>query len=101
MRGCTCEGGSNTAVGLAAGLRVIPVALIDLYAGVMIDRFGCKRVLLVERWLLVAPALVNGAGVAVRRGQSLAHRHAFHHRRSDHRYQVEKSYWRQAPWWGF
>ena len=53
------EGGSNTAVGLAAGLRVIPVVLISLYAGVMIDRFGGKRVLLVERWLLVALALVT------------------------------------------
>ena len=42
------EGGSNTAVGLAAGLRLVPVVLISLYAGVMIDRFGGKRVLLVE-----------------------------------------------------
>lgn len=53
------EGGSNTAVGLAAGLRVIPVILISLYAGVMIDRFGGKKVLLVERWLLVALALAT------------------------------------------
>jgi MFS family permease len=53
------EGGSNTAVGLAAGLRVIPVVLISLYAGVVIDRFGGKRVLLVERWLLVALALAT------------------------------------------
>ena len=53
------EGGSNTAVGLAAGLRLIPVVLISLYAGVMIDRFGGKRVLLVERWLLVALALAT------------------------------------------
>ena len=53
------EGGSNTAVGLAAGLRVVPVVLISLYAGVMIDRFGGKRVLLVERWLLVALALAT------------------------------------------
>ena len=53
------QGGSNTAVGLAAGLRVVPVVLISLYAGVMIDRFGGKRVLLVERWLLVALALAT------------------------------------------
>ena len=53
------EGGSNTAVGLAAGLRLIPIVLISLYAGVMIDRFGGKRVLLVERWLLVALALAT------------------------------------------
>ena len=53
------EGGSNTAVGLAAGLRLIPIVLISLYAGVMIDRFGGKRMLLVERWLLVALALAT------------------------------------------
>ena len=53
------EGGSNTAVGLAGGLRVVPVVLISLYAGVMIDRFGGKRVLLVERWMLVALALAT------------------------------------------
>ncbi|MCH8224049.1 MAG: MFS transporter, partial [Chloroflexi bacterium] len=53
------SGGSNTAVGLAAGLRFIPVILISLYAGVMIDRFGGKRVLLVERGLLVLLALVT------------------------------------------
>ena len=52
-------GGSNTAVGLAAGLRVIPAVLIGLYAGVMIDRFGGKRVLLLERLLLVALALAT------------------------------------------
>ena len=53
------EGGSNSAVGLAAGLRVIPVVLISLYAGVMIDRFGAKRVLRAERLLLVALALAT------------------------------------------
>ena len=53
------EGGSNTAVGLSAGLRAVPVVLISLYAGVMIDRFGGKRVLLVERWLLVLLALAT------------------------------------------
>ena len=53
------DGGSNTAVGLAAGLRLIPVVLISLYAGVMIDRFGGKRMLLVERLLLVALALAT------------------------------------------
>ena len=53
------EGGSNAAVGLAAGLRLIPVVLISLYAGVMIDRFGGQRVLLFERCLLVALALAT------------------------------------------
>ena len=42
------EGGSNTSVGLAAGLRVIPVVTIGLWAGVAIDRFGGKRVLILE-----------------------------------------------------
>ncbi len=50
---------ANTEVGLAAGLRFVPVILISLYAGVMIDRFGAKRVFLIERWLLVALALVT------------------------------------------
>ena len=53
------EGGSNTAVGLAAGLRVIPVVMISLYAGLMIDRFGGKRVLLVGQSLLIALALAT------------------------------------------
>ena len=53
------EGGSNTAVGLAAGLRVVPVILISLYAGVMVDRFGGRRVLFVERLLLVSLALAT------------------------------------------
>jgi MFS family permease len=53
------EGGSNTEVGLAAGLRLIPVILISLYAGVMIDRYGGKKVLVVERILLVLLALAT------------------------------------------
>ena len=40
-------------------MRIIPVVLISLYAGVMIDRFGGRRVLLVERWLLVLLALAT------------------------------------------
>ncbi len=31
------EGGSKSEMGLAAGLRFIPVIIISLYAGVMID----------------------------------------------------------------
>ena len=53
------EGGSNAAVGLAAGLRVIPVVAIGLWSGVAIDRFGGKRVLLLERFLLIALALAT------------------------------------------
>lgn len=53
------EGGSKTEMGLAAGLRVFPILVVTLYAGVMIDRFGGKRVLLLERVLLVTLALIT------------------------------------------
>ena len=53
------EGGSKTEMGLAAGLRIIPVLVITLIAGVMIDRFGGKRILLLERVLLVVLALIT------------------------------------------
>jgi MFS family permease len=53
------EGGSKTEMGMAAGLRVIPVVLISLYAGVMIDRVGGKRVLILERLLLIFLAIVT------------------------------------------
>ena len=53
------EGGSKTEMGLAAGLRVIPVVIISLYAGVMIDRVGGKRVLILERLLLIFLAIVT------------------------------------------
>lgn len=53
------EGGSKTEMGLAAGLRIFPILVITLYAGVMIDRFGGKRILILERVLLVTLALVT------------------------------------------
>jgi MFS family permease len=53
------EGGSKTEMGLAAGLRFIPIVIITLYAGVMIDRIGGKRVLILERSFLVILSLVT------------------------------------------
>lgn len=53
------EGGSNTEMGLAAGLRIIPILIVSLYAGVMIDRLGGKRVLIAERILLVVFSLTT------------------------------------------
>ncbi|MBT4126383.1 MAG: MFS transporter [Chloroflexi bacterium] len=55
------EGGSKTEMGVAAGLRVIPVIIISLYAGVLIDRIGGKRVLIVERMILIVLAAITGA----------------------------------------
>ena len=48
-------------MGLAAGLRIFPVVIISLYAGVMIDRIGGKRVLIFERMILIVLAIVTGA----------------------------------------
>jgi MFS family permease len=55
------EGGSKTEMGLAAGLRIFPVIIISLYAGVMIDRIGGKRVLILERMILIVLAIITGA----------------------------------------
>ena len=55
------EGGSKTEMGLAAGLRFIPVIIISLYAGVMIDRFGGKRMMIIERGVLIFLAIVTAA----------------------------------------
>ena len=54
------EGGSKTEMGLAAGLRIFPVIIISLYAGVMIDRIGGKRVLIFERVILIVLAIITG-----------------------------------------
>ncbi|MCH7971277.1 MAG: MFS transporter [Chloroflexi bacterium] len=54
------EGGSKTEMGIAAGLRVFPVVIISLYAGVLIDRVGGKRVLILERLLLIFLAIITG-----------------------------------------
>ena len=55
------EGGSKTEMGLAAGLRIFPVVIIGLYAGVMVDRYGGKRILIVERGSLIFLALVTAS----------------------------------------
>ncbi len=53
------QGGSKTEMGLAAGLRLFPLVLVSLYAGVMIDRFGGRRVLILDRTILVVLSLVT------------------------------------------
>lgn len=53
------EGGSKTEMGLAAGLRLFPIVVVSLFAGVMIDRFGGRRVLILERVILVVLSLVT------------------------------------------
>jgi MFS family permease len=55
------EGGSKTEMGLAAGLRFIPVVIITLYAGVMIDRFGGKRMMILEMVILIFLAIITAA----------------------------------------
>jgi MFS family permease len=55
------EGGSTAVMGLAVGLRVFPFMIVSLYAGVMIDRFGGKRILILERSILIILALVTAA----------------------------------------
>jgi MFS family permease len=55
------EGGSKSEMGLAAGLRFIPVIIISLYAGVMIDRFGGKRMMIIERGFLIFLAIITAA----------------------------------------
>ncbi len=53
-------GGSKTEMGLAAGLRVIPVVIITLYAGVLIDRVGAKRILVLDQAILILLAAITG-----------------------------------------
>lgn len=52
-------GGSNTQVGLAAGLRIIPLFILTLYAGVLVDRVGGKRVMIAMRLILLVLALAT------------------------------------------
>jgi MFS family permease len=55
------SGGSNTVMGVAVGLRLIPYVIVSLYAGVMIDRYGGKRVLILERSILIVLALITAS----------------------------------------
>jgi MFS family permease len=52
-------GGSNTQVGLAAGLRIIPLFILTLYAGVLVDRVGGKRVMIAMRSVLLLLAVAT------------------------------------------
>lgn len=52
-------GASQIWVGAATGLRVIPAILLGLFAGVMVDRLGGRVVLIWERSLLLALAVVT------------------------------------------
>lgn len=54
------QGGSKTEMGVAAGLRVIPILIITLYAGVLIDRVGGRRILIIERMFLILLAALTG-----------------------------------------
>ena len=54
------QGGSKMEMGFAAGLRIIPVLIITLYGGVLIDRVGGKRILIVERTFLIFLGALTG-----------------------------------------
>ena len=47
-------------MGVAAGLRVIPILIITLYTGVLIDRVGGRRILIVERTFLIFLGALTG-----------------------------------------
>ncbi|MDP6667200.1 MAG: MFS transporter [Dehalococcoidia bacterium] len=63
------EGGSKTEMGLAAGLRVVPVVIITLYAGVLIDRVGGKRILMIVQAFLILLAIITGLILLIDRVQ--------------------------------
>ena len=52
-------GASQIWVGAATGLRVIPAIILGLFAGVMVDRLGGRVVLIWERSLLLALAVLT------------------------------------------
>ncbi|MCH8829390.1 MAG: MFS transporter [Planctomycetes bacterium] len=56
-------GASQIWVGAATGLRVIPAILLGLFAGVMVDRLGGRVVLIWERSLLLALAVLTAVVV--------------------------------------
>ncbi len=53
------EGGSKTEMGLATGLRIVPVLVLTLYAGVFTDGVDGKRLMLAKRCLLTLIALIT------------------------------------------
>jgi len=52
-------GASQVWVGAATGLRVVPAIAIGLFAGVMVDRFGGRSVLVLERMVLLMLAVLT------------------------------------------
>lgn len=52
-------GASQTWVGAATGLRVVPAIILGLFAGVMVDRLGGRVVLIWERSLLLLLAVLT------------------------------------------
>lgn len=54
-------GASQVWVGAAMGLRVVPAIILGLFAGVMVDRLGGRFVLLWERAMLLALAVLTAA----------------------------------------
>jgi len=55
------DGGSQVDVGAATGLRVFPFILGSLAAGVLIDRFGGRTILLLDRLGLLLAAVATAA----------------------------------------
>ena len=54
-------GASQVWVGAAMGLRVVPAIALGLFAGVMVDRLGGRVILLWERFILLALAVLTAA----------------------------------------
>ncbi|WP_433475869.1 MFS transporter [Spirillospora sp. CA-142024] len=52
--------GSGTAVGITAGLQLLPVVLFGLYASVLVDRFPKRRILMISQAAMGTLALVLG-----------------------------------------
>jgi MFS family permease len=56
-------GASQIWVGAATGLRVVPAIIIGLFAGVLVDRLGGRIVLVWERIILLALAVLTAVVV--------------------------------------
>jgi MFS family permease len=56
-------GASQTWVGAATGLRVVPAIVLGLFAGVMVDRMGGRIVLIWERLVLLVLAVLTAVVV--------------------------------------
>ncbi len=58
-------GASQVWVGAAMGLRVVPAIILGLFAGVMVDRLGGRFVLIWERFILLALAVLTAVLVVI------------------------------------